>query len=640
MKRSKPTQKALLMQVIREQDGMFKCIAESKCSYGQSIMNPGNFKRHVEALHPIVFDRLGLSSRRVDGTDSAQVKKKYKKLIVDSNKKNLVCGTLLLLTESNLPYSFFESSACKILLGPLYEAASMTLNRKAISDLIDKSSILARNFIKNEMSQKLISLKIDSATRGNRQVLGINAQYYHNNKVVVRNLAIQEMHSRQTKENLKDVIMNTLAEYSVDMKQVYSIAHDNGSNMVATVKVLKEMLEKSSLENPSINLLVANEEVRYIFELPDEMQNAESFESIEIDNCSTTSDDTVQCDDFSEDKQEETKFILSNIDDGECWRMEEILDSTRCAAHTAQLAVWDVVKPYQERITKIQKIVVKLRHREYQKIFKIHNAHLPPIANDTRWNSKYLMLSSLLNQRQFFNLLKTVFPEPDLTSHWPFIEKFRDAFEPAFVLTLKLQKIHCPLSDFYIYWLQCQAQLDKMKSNLHHRLNEIEGVDVQVNQSTSTSEPQDELDKYLSSYFEEEDIPTGISHSINESVVSQIKDLEIREKVPITIQHSDNTCSDVRFDILKYWESHKIISPILHRLAMVVLVAPSTQVSVERAFSGLKLILTDHRMRLCEKSVENLLVLKLNSDLLEQISEILSDEEANYVTELLKCQSV
>lgn len=168
--------------------------------------------------------------------------------------------------------------------------------------------------------------------------------------------------------------------------------------------------------------------------------------------------------------------------------------------------------------------------------------------------------------------------------------------------------------------------LQKFLLQLYHRLNEIEGVATEPDSSATTcTQPQDDLDLYISTFFEEDDIPTGVSHSIDESVLSQIKDLEIREKVPI-VRLTDGCDQSAQFDILKYWESQKITSPILYRLAMVVLAAPSTQVSVERAFSGLKLILTDHRMRLTESSVENLLVLKLNLDLLGKVADVLSGE--------------
>lgn len=185
MKRSKPTQRSILLQVIREQDGKFKCIADNKCNYEQASLNYGNFKRHVHGLHPVVFDRLGLSSSSNEVGEPMTVKKKPKKLIVETDKQQLILGTLLLLTKNNLPYSFFEMPAYRILLGAQYNAAGLTVNRKTVSDMVDKGSMLARNWIKEETSKKLICLKIDSATRKNRQVFGINAQYYSAGKVVI-----------------------------------------------------------------------------------------------------------------------------------------------------------------------------------------------------------------------------------------------------------------------------------------------------------------------------------------------------------------------------------------------------------------------------------------------------------------------
>lgn len=139
---------------------------------------------------------------------------------------------------------------------------------------------------------------------------------------------------------------------------------------------------------------------------------------------------------------------------------------------------------------------------------------------------------------------------------------------------------------------------------------------------------------YLSSYFGEENIPTGRSHTVEESVLTQIKQLELREKVvmrPSAVK-VDPLASSVSndskpFDILQYWESQKFTSPIIYRLAKVVLAAPSTQVSVERAFSALKLVLTDMRMRLSEKSIENLMLLKLNPDLHYNVANALSSEQ-------------
>jgi hypothetical protein len=50
-------------------------------------------------------------------------------------------------------------------------------------------------------------------------------------------------------------------------------------------------------------------------------------------------------------------------------------------------------------------------------------------------------------------------------------------------------------------------------------------------------------------------------------------------------------------NILQYWELKKTAEPELHTISQVILAIPSTQVSVERAFSALALILTYLRTR-------------------------------------------
>jgi len=65
-------------------------------------------------------------------------------------------------------------------------------------------------------------------------------------------------------------------------------------------------------------------------------------------------------------------------------------------------------------------------------------------------------------------------------------------------------------------------------------------------------------------------------------------------------------------DIMKYWESKKFTYPRLYQLAKILHSVPATQVSVERAFSALKLILSDLRCNLSSESIKKLLFLKLN----------------------------
>lgn len=72
--------------------------------------------------------------------------------------------------------------------------------------------------------------------------------------------------------------------------------------------------------------------------------------------------------------------------------------------------------------------------------------------------------------------------------------------------------------------------------------------------------------------------------------------------------------------ILDYWMSQKATKPDLYSLATLALSIPATQVSVERSFSALALILTKMRTRLSEGTLADILFIKLNSELLKHVS--------------------
>lgn len=68
-------------------------------------------------------------------------------------------------------------------------------------------------------------------------------------------------------------------------------------------------------------------------------------------------------------------------------------------------------------------------------------------------------------------------------------------------------------------------------------------------------------------------------------------------------------------EILKYWMAQR--NGPWHRLsavADVIFSAPSTQVSVERCFSTFRFILNDQRTRLSDQNLENILLLKSNTN--------------------------
>lgn len=72
-------------------------------------------------------------------------------------------------------------------------------------------------------------------------------------------------------------------------------------------------------------------------------------------------------------------------------------------------------------------------------------------------------------------------------------------------------------------------------------------------------------------------------------------------------------------DIWDYWLKREKTHPEMHEVAMVVLAAPSNQVSVERGFSALALVLSPQRTRLGPDTLENILLIKLNKEVFMQV---------------------
>ena len=68
---------------------------------------------------------------------------------------------------------------------------------------------------------------------------------------------------------------------------------------------------------------------------------------------------------------------------------------------------------------------------------------------------------------------------------------------------------------------------------------------------------------------------------------------------------------DRKTDVFKFWWERPE-TPVLKEVAMAALSFPVTQVSVERLFSELKFILSDQRASLSEKSVSDIMFVRMN----------------------------
>ncbi|XP_036320396.1 uncharacterized protein LOC118734823 [Rhagoletis pomonella] len=252
---------------------------------------------------------------------------------------------------------------------------------------------------------------------------------------------------------------------------------------------------------------------------------------------------------------------------------------------------------------------------------------------------------------------------------WGFVNAFLQTFKPLVDCTTKLQAEQYVIGDFYRDWLTCELELQELISSqydyastllrtvkqrkavllqneaflsaiyvdprfnfLHspylnqtqkykaveHLLNTFEAIQELAGNppnndeageieapTTSQSRPffrlNNQLDRLLSSN-------AAVTLQIN--LKQKLENLAYTQRVPFEA------------DILEYWKARSINDNDIGQLVQVVLAVPSTQVSVERAFSALGTILTKLRTRLSKETLNNLLIVKLNNDILDKVSYI------------------
>lgn len=69
---------------------------------------------------------------------------------------------------------------------------------------------------------------------------------------------------------------------------------------------------------------------------------------------------------------------------------------------------------------------------------------------------------------------------------------------------------------------------------------------------------------------------------------------------------------DVDINLASYWQENKYTFPFIKLLAFIVHAVPATQVTVEKTFSPLRLILDDQRCKLSDEKLAQIMFVKLN----------------------------
>lgn len=242
---------------------------------------------------------------------------------------------------------------------------------------------------------------------------------------------------------------------------------------------------------------------------------------------------------------------------------------------------------------------------------------------------------------------------------WDCLQEISKILEPFAHLTTIIQKQTISLSDFFGGWAKVEMKLQKFHgSNLQQNLitamatrkevlfnnsvlNAAVFLDPRYQKFMPEQHKQNAI-KYLENLYEKmnrcpEIIPEpNIESSELEAYLNNVygednrtanvNSDENQEQPEATIRTKleQFVGSSISIDecVFEYWEKNKQSMPELYRLASVIHSVPPTQTTVERAFSALALILTPLRTNLFDTVLENMLLIRLNREIFENIYEI------------------
>ena len=142
------------------------------------------------------------------------------------------------VSTNGLPLSVFEKSGLQKMLRPILEKLHLSLNRHSIRDLVISNAKEFRSELSKELSDRLLCLKFDIASKKERGFLGINVQYVCDGKLKVKTLTVMELFQSHTAEETKECIELTLKKYNVKTVQIYANTTDNAGNMLKCTKLM------------------------------------------------------------------------------------------------------------------------------------------------------------------------------------------------------------------------------------------------------------------------------------------------------------------------------------------------------------------------------------------------------------------
>lgn len=330
----------------------------SDCKYQANGKHANNLCKHIESKHKDIRGELKRKKEQVaiaKNKVADNVKRQTASVKIDRSELLLAC--LELTTVNGRPFSMLDDSGFQRILRPIIDEfrskdISVPLNPKYIKLKANEMQEIVKNRIKSEMKGKLLSFQIDLTRHLQRCIFGLNVQYYIDDKLVVRTLAMKRLLEQTYGINLANEMRDILESFDVDVDDVYTVTSDNETNVLSCISSL-QIFQEHRTENylASCNGEAINQNfVDYLLEIES-----------------------------------------SRIEQGQ---QLQFLHGVRCCVHVLQLAMGDIlsVNPLKDIVSACRNLVVELKTPNVFNLLVTKGLKKPILDCDVRWSSVHGMV--------------------------------------------------------------------------------------------------------------------------------------------------------------------------------------------------------------------------------------------------------
>ncbi|XP_062537374.1 uncharacterized protein LOC134205795 isoform X2 [Armigeres subalbatus] len=611
----------IVLKYVMSKDDDFYCVIDelSGCRYAQRKLDPGNFLRHFRTQHPhrAVAEKL-LSS---DGLEPIEKKRVVRAIPTRIDQPQLLEACIKLMAIHNLPVRVFQWPAMRLLLDPLSSAMVFEINETSMVEHIHQAAEHLLSHMRHEMQHKMISIHIECIVYGEKNFLIVSANFTSYEQVHTRVIGLIKTTAAVSAGEIKDKLEQLLNRCHISESQILAIVVGNTESTLQTHKKLKKSFSDS------------------LFEIePNREYGEPDKEKILIDG------------------------IVAELQ-GQFQVMPNVISTILTALNV-------IIPNTDPTIERIERFLHVLRSPQYKNHFETGKATYPPLWCSQRWLSNFKSIRRIIKQESLYMSLGEKHPDLALSeSDWQFLREYHAAFLPlhklfktversrtkhvtfsAFYMQLLLvikdvralgNRFSKPISDLlserlmvlkermvfraalyldprFLYFksvVLTREQQDDAQNyilNIWNRINALkpnsQTAQFEADKLKQEDKKDDDMDDFLSEMF------GGPSEGTSKAVVplsstvtpvlQQLKSLEIEPRQP----HD--------YDVWNHWLQRSVSHAELFSVAMVVMSLPSNNVCLERTYSAL--ILADRNDGLTEQTLDELLLVKLNSSLFEK----------------------